>query len=202
MLYLKLISVRVNQSVFLRGTKLKAQPCNVHPFLIRQKHLKKLWVTVSPSCHIMIRPQNCALRSELCSSALGLGQGNAQHFPQCLHAWLAFHWEYLCVGGRELMSVIWRATDKTKSHFSVYQKWFPPMLNDGSWAWSSLPVGTWWKWGSWHKCKDETAVERVWDGNLRPDIFTYRLFWPCLVSVLRREWASIWGWSCCVWKVW
>lgn len=51
MLYLKLISVRVNQSVFLRGTKLKAQPCNVHPFLIRQKHLKKLWVTVSPSCH-------------------------------------------------------------------------------------------------------------------------------------------------------
>lgn len=129
----------------------------------------------------MIRPQSCTLRSEWCFSALGhVGQGSAQHLPLCLHAWLAFHWESLRVWGRELMSVIWRATDKTKCHFSVYQKWFPPMLNDGSWAWSTLPVGTWWKSGSWYKCKDDAGVERTWGGNLRPDIFTCRLYWYCL----------------------
>lgn len=151
----------------------------------------------------MIRSQSYTVRSELCFSALGdVGQGSAQHLPLCLHAWLAFHWESLHVWGRELMSVIWRAADKTKGHVSVYQKWFPPALNDGSLAWSTLPVGTWWKWGSRRKRKDGIGVEGTWDGNLRPDIFTYMLYWPCLFSVLRRERVSIWGCSCFLLKVW
>lgn len=137
---------------------------------------------------VMIRPQTCTLRSELRFSALGdVGQGSAQHLSLCLHALLAFFWESLLVCRRELMPVIWRAMDKTKWHFSVYQKWFPPMLNDGSWAWSISPIGTSWKWGSWHKCKGGIGVERIWSGNLRPDIFTYGLYLPCLCPVKRRS---------------
>lgn len=50
-LYLKPVSVGVNQSVFLQGTELKAHPIQHSSIPDRQKRLKKSWVTVSPSCH-------------------------------------------------------------------------------------------------------------------------------------------------------
>lgn len=30
-------------------------------------------------------------------------------------------------------------------------------------------------------------MERTWEGNLRPDIFTYRFYWPFLVSVSEKK---------------